>query len=611
MSERIKLSEIRAKFPMYADVSDDQLLIGLRNKFYSDIPPEKFYSRIEYDTGPKVTDEMSGTQRFLAGAGKAFADIGRGVGQFTGLVSRDDVKQSRKTDADLMSTGAGKAGNIVGNVAALLPTALIPGAATIPGAAAIGAGTGLVQPSESTGETLQNIGMGSAAGAGGVVAGRLLGAGYNAARGLIDPFTKKGQERIAASTLQQFATDPQRAAANLRTARELVPGSAPTMAQAADDVGLAQLERTLVNNPETGGLLADRYAAQRAARLGAVGNLAGDAEKRAAAVAAREAATKELYDQATQAVYRVDDQLADLLRRPIMKSAISRAQTLAENKGGGSVQFMTESVAPFSGVGGAAQQVDRQITGKGLQDLKMAIDDMLSDPMAGIGKNEAGAVKAVRAQLIDWMENANPAFKAARQTFAEKSTPINTMDVASELMKRMEPALARYGANTREHAQAYAQALDAAKETVKKSTGINRPMDAVIDSKAKEILENVARDMARKARAEDMGRAAGSNTAQNLAAQNLLRRTLGPTGLPETFAEQNWLQIMTAPVTGLAKLTGSENATMGLLADAALDPRRAAGLLSMAQQPSRLGLLGVNALRYAPAGGLVWNAPQE
>lgn len=594
MSERIKLSEIRAKFPMYADVSDDQLLIGLRNKFYSDIPPEKFYSRIEYDTGPKVTDEMSGTQRFLAGAGKAFADIGRGVGQFTGLVSRGDVKQSRKTDADLMSTGAGKAGNIVGNVAALLPTALIPGAATIPGAAAIGAGTGLIQPSESTGETLQNIGLGGAAGVGGVAAGRALGAGYNAARGLIDPFTKKGQARIAANTLRQFATDPQRAAANLRTARELVPGSAPTMAQSADDVGLAQLERTLMNNPETGGLLADRYAAQRAARLGAVGDLAGDAGKRAAAVQARQQATQELYQQATSQAYPVDETLQAILQTPAGRTALERAQRLAANQQAGAV--LTDN---------------GQITGQGLQNLKMAFDDLLADPMAGIGKSEASAVKGLRGNLLSWMENANPAFKAARETFADKSTPINTMDVASELMKRMEPALARYGATTREHSQAYAQALDAAKDTVKKSTGIDRPMDAVIDKKAREILENVAKDMARKAKAEDMGRAVGSNTAQNLAAQNLLRRTLGPTGLPETWAESTALNALLSPVTGLAKLSGSENATMGLLADAALDPTRAAGLLSMAQQPSRLGLLGVNALRYAPAGGLVWNAPQE
>lgn len=591
---KIKLSEIRAKFPMYDDLSDDQLLIGLRQKFYSDIPPAQFYSKVEYDTGPKVTDSMSGTDRVLAGIGKAFTDVGRGAGQLFGMVSRDDVRSSRRTDADLMSTTGGKVGNVVGNVAALLPSAFIPGAATIPGAAAIGAASGLIQPSESTAETLKNVGFGGVAGAGGVVAGRAVGAGYNAAKGLVEPFTKRGQEAIAARTLQQFATDPARAAQNLRAAREFIPGSAPTMAQAADDVGLAQLERTLVNNQETGGLIAGRYAEQRAARLGALGDLAGDATARAAAKSARESATKALYQQATSQNYAADDALKSILQTPAGQQALERANRLAQNQ-----------------LSGPVLTANGEVTGTGLQNLKMAFDDLLSDPMAGIGKSEARAVGDLRQKLVGWMDNANPAFKAARETFAEKSVPVNTQQVAGELMKRLEPALARYGANTREHAQAYAQALEAAKESVKKATGIDRPLDAMIDQKAKEILENIAKDMARKARAEDMGRAVGSNTAQNLAAQNLLRRTLGPTGLPETWAESNALQAFMAPLTGLANLSGSQNAVMGRLADAALDPTVAAGLLGQAQTPSRLGLLGMQSLRYAPAAGLLWNAPKE
>lgn len=113
------------------------------------------------------TAGMSFGEKLAAGAGKAVADLGRGAGQWLGLVDRTDVEESRKLDAPLMKTGAGITGNIAGNVAMLAPTALIPGANTYVGASTIGAVTGAMQPSTSTGETLTNIGLGGAGGAAG------------------------------------------------------------------------------------------------------------------------------------------------------------------------------------------------------------------------------------------------------------------------------------------------------------------------------------------------------------------------------------------------------------------------------------------------------------
>lgn len=113
------------------------------------------------------TEGMSRTDKFLAGAGKAFADVGRGVGQMVGAVSREDVAESRRLDAPLMDTGAGVAGNLAGNVAMLAPTAMIPGANTVTGAGVIGGVAGLAQPSTSTRETVTNVLAGAAGGAGG------------------------------------------------------------------------------------------------------------------------------------------------------------------------------------------------------------------------------------------------------------------------------------------------------------------------------------------------------------------------------------------------------------------------------------------------------------
>jgi hypothetical protein len=77
---------------------------------------------------PKVTDSMSFTDKALAGIGKSFADTGRGLKQLgaqagnkLGVVSdetvrgiQSDVDAYANLDKDLMNTGAGVAGNIVG-----------------------------------------------------------------------------------------------------------------------------------------------------------------------------------------------------------------------------------------------------------------------------------------------------------------------------------------------------------------------------------------------------------------------------------------------------------------------------------------------------------------
>lgn len=147
------------------------------------------------------TKGMSGTDKFLAGVGKAMTDVGRGVGQMVGLVDRDDVRESRARDAALMNTGAGAAGNFAGNVAMLAPTAMIPGANTVAGAGVIGAAAGLAQPSTSTKETLTNLALGGAGGAAGqAVANRLPG--------VVQAWKQRAAQEAAdqtAQTAQKFA----------------------------------------------------------------------------------------------------------------------------------------------------------------------------------------------------------------------------------------------------------------------------------------------------------------------------------------------------------------------------------------------------------------------
>jgi hypothetical protein len=538
---------------------------------------------------PDPTEGMSTSEKLFAGIGKGMTDVGRGLGQMVGLVDRKDIEEARKRDAALMNTGAGAFGNVVGNVAAMLPTALIPGAATLRGATMIGAGSGLAAPSTSTEERLKNIGLGAVVAPAAILTGRGLASGYQAAKGLVEPFTKSGQEAIAARTLQQFAGNPTVASSSLRNAAPLVPGSRPTMAQASGDAGLAQLERTLRNNPETGALIEAQLASQRAARLKAVQDIAGTDDFYNLIKEGRSTFAAEDYAKAMangidpQMAKALGPQIKNLMERPSIQQAKQAAQNLAREQN---------------------ISIDKWGSIEGLDWLKKGLDDLISSakkPGSSIGDARLRALVQTKKDLMSVIEDVAPNYKLANDNFAAMSQQVNSMDVARGLLDRMQSPLARAGASQREMKNEFARALEQSMESTKRSTGMDLPIDKVMLPNDVATLKNVVKDMARSASAEDAGRAVGSNTAQNLAAQNLLRRTLGPTGLPQTWAESNMLQGLLAPYTGLTRIAGSDRAVMERLANAALDPQDAASLLLLQSSPSRLSLIAPEAMRYAPA----------
>lgn len=144
--EMIKLSSIRNTFPMYSDMTDDQLLIQLRKKFYPDIPPAKFYSRIDYDTQrTDPTEGMSKTDKVLANLGAGMTDLATGAKQlWTDMTGNDaekaamkqEVAEKRARDKQLSdATTGGTALQIAGGV---IPTLAIPAGGFVNGARATG-----------------------------------------------------------------------------------------------------------------------------------------------------------------------------------------------------------------------------------------------------------------------------------------------------------------------------------------------------------------------------------------------------------------------------------------------------------------------------------------
>lgn len=585
----IKLSEIRAKFPMYENVPDEQLLIGLHRKFYSDVPFKDFNAQITYDNKTDPTEGMSGVKKFAAGLGKSVYDTARGIGQYTPLVNRQDVAEARSRDKALTNTRAGFWGDLTGNAAQMVPLALVPGANTVKGAALIGAATGAAAPSESTSETLQNIGMGGAIGGGSILTGRGLAAAYQTVTGALRPLTQKGQQEIASELLRASATDPAKAAAALQNARALVTGSSPTVGQVAGDPGLAQLERTLLNNPETAAPLNRVYAAQKAAREKAVEGVAGVPGYRDLIAQGRDVFAKQDYEAAIKAgvdqkmAQALAPQIQNLMERPSIKQAQEVAKRLAAEEG--------VAINDFGSV-------------QGLDWLKKALDNEISKAAASgssVGKAEFRALMQSKGDLMKTLEQIAPAYKVANDNFAAMSKPINAMDVARDLQKRLYKN-AQYGVE-KEMGNAYQTALAESVDSLKKSLGQDVPLASIMPTKDIAALEAVAKDLGRKEVGQTSGRAVGSPTMQNMLGQNMLKRMLGPLGMPQSLSQSALAQTLARPYS--FAMQAGQPRIAEQLAESMADPAKARLLMMLRQNPSTLSKIAAGTERFLPTPGLV------
>jgi hypothetical protein len=530
------------------------------------------------------TNGMSTTDKFLAGTGKAFADTGRGIGQLMGLVDRKDVDEVKQRDAALMDTTAGTVGNFTGNLVAMLPTVAIPGAASLRGAALIGSLQGAAQQVGTDDSRLQNTALGGAAGAGGVAVGRLLSGMYQGGKALVEPFTQGGRERIAGRVIQRFADDPAKVAA--ARGGQSVTGSVPTIAEETADAGMARLQDAVRSvDPQIAGRIDARLADNNAARVNVLERMAGNDATRATAAQARKDATQDLYSQATKANYTVDAKLQDLLNRPAVKQAMARAESLAANNGRKATFDVTPNT-PYSGVGGLSGGQSKQITGQSLQDLKMAMDEMLSDPASGFTGKAGNTIKDLRGQIIDWMEKSNPDFKAARTGFASSSKPLNQMDVAAELLNKGASNTSDLAGNVRLMPNKLTGMLKDEQGLIEQATGrkgVGSSLADVMTPEQDNLIRTLVGEVDRTGAVARAGNGPGSATAQRMASQNVLARLIGPTGLPTSWAESALANTVVGKPLNLLYGGVAEPKIQQALAEAVLDPAKARQALQAAK----------------------------
>jgi len=521
------------------------------------------------------TEGMSTTDKFLAGTGKAFADLGRGVGQMVGLVSQEEVDEAKRLDAPLMRTTAGTVGNATGNVAAALPTVFIPGAQGLAGAALTGAGMGLIQPVARDESRLKNVAVGATAGAGGVVAGRVLAAGANGAKALVEPFTDKGRQAIAGRTLDRFGVQAGDLAgvSNAPTVTGAVPTMAERIVRPEGAAGAARLQDSVRSlDPEIANKFVAREVENNAARVGTLRELSGEGGARDFAEAMRNGTAKEQYGKAFATKMDMKSmsaaergEVTKLMQVPAIKDAIKAAKEIAGNNS--------------LNIGNPNGSIE------GLHLTKLAMDDAITSASKGgsaVAVNKAMSIKTARDRLVKFIERMAPDYGDARMTYAEMSKPLNQMDVADALLRKGTSATSDLGGTPRLMPDKFVSLLKNEEATVKGATGRDLgKLSEVLDPDQFSKVMAVGQELDKGAAVARAANGPGSATAQRLASQNVLRQLLGPTGLPQSWAESTMLNTAMRPIQ-FAYNGVAEPKIQAVLADLLLDPTKARAALQAA-----------------------------
>lgn len=539
------------------------------------------------------TEGMAGWQKVAAGLGKSVVDAGRGIRQLVAPVNPFDtvadataaVDEAKRLDQPLMNTGAGFTGNLIGNVG----MAVAPGGAvmrggqllakaaplakygnavsnvgkaylmpqTIPGAALAGGLQGFVQPVASDESRIGNTALGTVGGAALPVAATATKLGASVLAPLV---SKKAQDRVVGRTIERFAADPSSLG---RMSGELVPGSVPTLAEATQDIGLSQLQRTLRNIPDANNAITERMLKNQEARNRALTGIAGDEGQREFFDASRKTAAEGLYQQAFEQSPTltpwIKGQITQLRSRPAFNEAIKNAETLALNDG---VKLTKDNVVQI------------------MHYTKLALDDMI----AGAKGNEQRALLGTKNKVVELLESKDfaPAYKEARITFAEMSRPINQMDVGKELRNRLNSAISDFGGQVRVRPEAYAQAVRNLDQTAATATGFKgAKADKIFDPQQLQAVYGVANDLGRSVNAQSLGLQAGqSPTAQNLVGHDLLRQVLGPLGLPKSWSEGAAATTLLKPLSWVYGPLGTEANILKRLGEVAANSNEAKLLLA-------------------------------
>jgi hypothetical protein len=358
-----------------------------------------------------------------------------------------------------------------------------------------------------------------------------------------------GQERVAGAILNRYAADPRAASEALARAKELVPGSAPTAAEASGDIGLASFQRALANLPGVGTALAQHQDAQNAARLAALRRISGSPGELEAAKQARSAQSDIDYTRMRTTPPDISPESAQKLASfhdlPAFQEAWKAAEREAANRRMTPEQMNLETPA-FMHL------------------IKEALGDQISKLQRSGEKAAARNIVQMKNDFTDVLNEVSVHSRAADANYRASSRVIDKMEALQDLERSAQVAAPTLGGDPRLSQAAFKRDLPKALEQV------SDPLESA-------SLDAILADLNRSAGAAVAGKALGSNTTQNLASLNALASTFG--SAVKNPVEGFLGSAFSTPVGKLYQWSGVEGAIEELLQRALLDPQFAARLM--------------------------------
>ena len=539
-----------------------------------------------------VLPEPRPLESALAGVTKSMVDVPVGVAQLAtgGNLGTSQFAQNLSKQADVyseanpISYGTGRVAGAVAPAMGLskaigaIPSfekiaELAPKAAPYIQSGLTGGAATVLTPEETgkTGESLykqqaKNATLNSLIAAPLPVLGKVFNVAKEAGKAVIEPFSESGQNIILGRALRNMSgNDAEKAIANLRNPKVLVPGSNPTAAEVAGVPSIAAAQRTATAvSPEATNALAYRQAEQNAARQVALESAGGTQKEKDILEMARSNVSKNAYGKAlnkeidykTLPTELVDEAKA-LRDVPAIKKAAEQAKINALNEGI-NIKNPSGSVA-------------------GLHQTKMALDDQIEAvkrELSRTGKGSTSAelkgLQAAKTRLLSFIENdaISPEYKQARTLFANMSKPISQMEAIQDA------------------AQSSTQKLTGQILPTKLADNILKLEESgAVNPKKLQELKAVKEDLVRAKFAAEAGKNGGSDTVQKLAYSNMLNQV----NLPNLLRRNR----LSATV-GNFLARGSDVAYSGAnkelankLALVLMNPRQSAALMKLAGKEAK------------------------
>ena len=427
------ITEIRAQYPQYADMSDAALADALHKKFYSDLPKVEFDAKIgllsqRENVGPEIPTWGKENPRLYEAAVKA-RQLAGPTAEMLGMAGGATLGGAAGT------FGAGPIGTVVGGAAG----AGLGLGITREALEGVDVALGLKQPrtvNQLISEPSQNVLEGATGQMAGLAAGPIIEKGLSAlGRGgtkVVDAIQDMRQlpNRFAAEIARKSFETP----ANLEAGRNALRQA---IAQGSDDTAAQVLAQSGVISPTTQTSISEatkrtipaakatKEAAQEVARKSTLNAITPDVN---AAVTTRAEMADPFYKIADKSVAVVDDALKNILDR-MPAGTLNDAIEIAKIEG-----------KPFTLGGKKGVNIGDSLTGQQMHYIKRALGDIAygSKPSSNLGEDAQKATRALLDEYLTAFETKIPPYGEARRIYSDLSAPVNQAQVLKEMVSVLE-----------------------------------------------------------------------------------------------------------------------------------------------------------------------------